>query len=50
MKDIVCLIVMAISALALFGIIDTPLIVDAGLFAVAVALLWNSARDRSDRS
>lgn len=50
MKDIICLIVMGISALAIFDIIDTPLIVDAGTFAVAVALLWNIARARSDRS
>lgn len=50
MRNITCLIIMAVSALAIFGVIDTPVYVDAAVFAVAVALVWNTARARSDRS
>lgn len=50
MRETLAAAIMIISALAIFDVIDTPLIVDVGIFAVAVALVWTSARARSDRS
>ena len=50
MRETLAVAIMIISALAIFGIINTPLIVDAGIFALAATLVWTSARARSDRS